>query len=199
MIKKIRYQSLKRHTFVDRNLTEIGSVEDLILAPDSLQATHLVLGAGFFEEFQEELGNKPNIDEIAALADMEQYSNTVYRVKKALDELEVTDTQGRVGFPHYLFCNLQKLKIHDLKGPTDGELHDYLISGENSAFCIQLPKFQYEMSMQGYRQKLEFLLPLNMVKINGEIITISTDTESLKSIIEKNLEMKMSGKSIIRI
>ncbi len=189
---------MKRYTIIDIENVEIGSIEDLILDPDSLDATHLILGAGFFEELQEELGNKPNIDEIVDLDLTEIIADDTLRIKLKISDLELTDEHGVVQFPHILYTDLKRYEIYINDVVNDGELHDYFIDGNKPAFIFQFPEFQYKMSMLGYRQKLEFVFPIEKVKIDEKKIKLDITEEDLIAVVE-NTGMKMTGKSIIYV
>ena len=199
MITGLRFHALKRYTFVDVEDTEVGSIEDLVLSPDTLYPTHLVLGAGFFEEYLEVLGKKPNIDELAEIFLMELIDNEIIYINKSLDDLIKTDENGKIPFPSMLFSELMKYQVFDTAGKIDCELLDFDISGESSSLIFSHNEIQDEMLLRGYKQRFELVIPLSKVSIADSTLTISTSKDEIINTIEKEIAPKMTGKSIIKI
>ena len=199
MIDNIRYYSLKQYTFVDTNDIEPGSIEDLVLSPDTLEPTHLILGAGFFEEFMEDIGNKENIDEIAELSKMEMKHDIVY-LNEQLEDLIRTNKDGSLPFDGILFSHIREFEIYDNNIMHDAEIHDLLIA-KPSALIIQSQNLQKEMKLKGYKQKLEMIIPLTKVKFDekNNIIRVLFDLDDIIAKIEQEIEPRYSGKSLIQL
>lgn len=198
MITGQRFLSLKRYTFVDVEDTEVGSIEDLVLSPNSLFPTHLVLGAGFFEEYLEVLGKKPDIDELAEIFLMEIIDNDVIYINKSLDDLIKTDENGIIPFPSILFSELQKYSLEDIDGKIDCELLDFEISGEHSMLIFSHNEIQEEMIQRGYKQRFELIIPLSTISINDSKLKIALSKDEIINKIEKDIPPKMTGKSIVK-
>ncbi|MCY3410946.1 MAG: hypothetical protein INQ03_04830 [Candidatus Heimdallarchaeota archaeon] len=197
MITNIRYQSMRRYTFVDINDVEVGSLEDLVLNPKDLSATHLLLGAGFFEEYMEEVGKRPNIDEIVEITKMDVIEDHVIQIHEKIDELQTTNENGEIPFDSILFSELITKSITINGTESDIEIDDYLID-TTPKLVIQLPSVQQALSMKGFRQKFEFLVPISNFTYS-ESINLTLDEQTLVDKIEQTGEYKMTGKTIIDV
>ena len=195
MFNKIRYSILKRRNFLDINNVE-ASIEDLLLDINSRHPTHLVIGAGFYEEFLEDIEEKDDIDELAELSIISEIDAITYRINDLIENLERTDKKGKPQFSAIKFQDLFKFKVFDKNNEEKQELFDYEIS-EHPYFIFNSYYLDNEMRTHGYGQRFEIYYSSSVVNIDLEnkIIQLPISFDNLVERITKNIEPKMRGKS----
>lgn len=198
MIHGLRYTSLKRFIFVDNEDLEVGSIEDLVLDPETLLPTHLVLGAGFFEEYMEIMGKRPDIDELVEVDKLEQQNDSVILIHQSIDDMIKTDETGLIPFPSILFSHLMTVNA-TLKSGEEVIISDYELSGGDSRLICHIQRLNDEMLKLQFRQRIELLIPLSRVKKSIDQLAISYTLDELIEITKQSVAPKLNGKSKIRI
>ncbi len=195
MFSKIRFSVLKRRNFLDLNNVE-ASIEDLLLDISTKRPTHLVVGAGFYEEFLEDIAEKDDIDELAELSIILEIDAITYRINDNIDNLEKTDNNGQPNFPAIKFQDLIKFEIVDENNDRKQELFDYEIS-DDPYFIFNSYDLDNQMRVHGYGQRFEIYYSTSIIKIDKENkkILLPVSFENLVERITKDIEPKMRGKS----
>ena len=195
MFNKIRFSVLKRRNFLDLSNVE-ASIEDLLLDINTKHPTHLVVGAGFYEEFLEDIEEKDDIDELAELSIILEIDAITYRINEDIDNLERTDKNGQPNFPAIKFQDLFKFEIVDKNNEKRQELFDYEIS-DNPYFIFNSYDLDNQMRMHGYGQRFEIYYSSSIINIDLENkkILLPLSFDNLVERITKSLEPKIRGKS----
>ncbi|MHA2249293.1 MAG: hypothetical protein ACXAD7_02975 [Candidatus Kariarchaeaceae archaeon] len=193
---KIRYSKLKRYNFVDINDVEIGSLEDIVVDKEGLFPTHLILGAGFFEEFLEELGKKGNIDELAPFDIISMDENDDVIIGKPVEELITTNEKGYLPISGYKYADLMKFIIKSQDETLDADLVDIELDGLNSRYFFRFHDLQDKLQQSGYGQRFEVSFLASHIKIEVEVLLIPSTLDELLESIKNNIEPKMRGKSL---
>lgn len=195
MFNKIRYSVLKRRNFLDINNVEV-SIEDLLLDVHTRHPTHLVIGAGFYEEFLEDIEEKDDIDELAELSIISEIDAITYRINDLVENLQRTDKKGNPPFSAIKFDDLLKFDILDKNNEQKQELFDFEIS-ENPYFIFNSYSLDNEMRTHGYGQRFEIYYASSLLNIDLEnkLIQLPVSFDNLVERITKNIEPKMRGKS----
>ena len=185
---------MRRYPFVDKSGLDIGSLEDVILRPKDLYPSHLLLGAGFFEEYMEEIGKRENIDEIAELGLVTIIGDEYFQVESNVADLPLTK-DGTLGIPGVLFSSLSTLKIFDGESEIDAELFDLEFDYEKSSFVINHYNLQSQLRGAGYYQRLEVYYPIKYITVTDTQLILPITTEQLFDRIQKEMEPLYKGKS----
>jgi hypothetical protein len=155
-----------------------------------------VIGAGFYEEYMEDIEEKDDIDELAELSMILEIDAITYRINEIIDNLVRTDKKGIAPFPAIKFQDLFKYDIINSDIENKLELFDFEIS-DDPYFIFNSYALDNEMRSHGYGQRFEIYYSSSLVTIDQENKRIQLPL-SFSNIIEritKNIEPKMRGKS----
>jgi len=184
---------------VDAKDQEMGTLEDFILDTTTMQPTHFILGGGFFEEYLESTGSIDDIDELAPLEIVDHIDNDYIVLVKTLDELETTNQDGALPIEGIKYSKFTKLSLEDREGPISAEIIDYEFEYEHSRIVLNHFTLQDELRSQGYMQKFEFIVPIDKVSIQDQLIHLDLAKTDLIQMAQEQVEPKSIGRSIIQI
>jgi hypothetical protein len=190
---KIRFSKLKRYHFVDVNDIDIGSLEDLVLDVGTLVPTHLLLGAGFFEELMEELGEKADVDEIAPIDIVSEKGQETMLVNSPFDILQTTSNKGALPFNGVKYSDLLKLPINDSSQQFEGSLIDIEIHGSISRFIFRSPLITENLQNQGYFQSFEISFLTSQITLQGNQILLPCAFKDILQKVQEVVEPQMRG------
>ena len=196
MLNKIRFSVLKRRNFLDLNNVE-ASIEDLLLDVNTKHPTHLVVGAGFYEEYMEDIEEKDDIDELAELSLILEIDPITYRINDIIENLERTDKNGIAPFPAIKFQDLFKYDIIDTNNEKKQELFDFEIS-DDPYFIFNSYDLDNEMRSHGYGQRFEIYYSASIIYVDQENkkIQLPVSFNKLVERISSSVEPKIRGKSL---
>jgi sporulation protein YlmC with PRC-barrel domain len=184
---------LKRYHFVDINNIDIGSLEDLVLDVDTLVPTHLLLGAGFFEELMEELGEKADVDELAPIEIVFEKAQEMMLVNLPFDNLQTTSNKGALPFKGVKYSDLLKLPIIDSSQQFEGSLSDIEIHGSKSRFIFRSPLITENLQNQGYYQSFEISFLTSHITLQDNQILLPCAFEDVLQKVREKVEPQMRG------
>jgi sporulation protein YlmC with PRC-barrel domain len=190
---KIRFSKLKRYHFVDINDIDIGSLEDLVLDVDTLVPTYLLLGAGFFEELMEELGEKADVDELAPIDSVSEKAQETMLVNLPFDDLQTTSNKGALPFAGIKYSDLLKLPIIDSSQQFEGSLIDMEIHGNKSRFIFRSPLITENLQNQGYYQSFEISFLTSQITLEDNQILLPCAFEDILQKVREIVEPQMKG------
>ena len=199
MIKGLQYKSLKNYTFVDAEDLEVGSIEDLLLDPKTLEPTHLMLGAGFFEEYMEVVGKRPDIDELADINLMEIIDNSTIHINSKIGDLQRTDEDGSIPFDTIPFSTISKMTYILGESTVEGDLLDFEINGSESKFIFQFPSMHEKLVMLGYKQRVIVAISIKQVVVENNIFKIKITLDQIIKRAESEIPPLLNGKSVLTI
>jgi hypothetical protein len=194
----IRYSKLKRYHLIDVNEVELN-LEDLILDQKTLIPTHLMLGAGFFEELMEELGKKGDIDELAPLNIIKEIDKEYMLIEMPFEELETTNKKGVLPFSAIKFSDLLKYNIKAGASEFYLKLNDIEINGSDSQFIFISPELKEQLLKENYRQRIEIQIKISNTIITHDTIQLPFTKQDIIALIRNSVEPKPRGKSTIKI
>jgi hypothetical protein len=177
----------------------MGSLEDVILDPENLTATHIILGGGFFEEYMESSGQIDDIDELAPLDIIDKIDNDYIVLTKQLEELETTDKEGNLPVNGFKYSDFVKLPLSDLSGEVDGEIFDYIFNYDDSYVVLIHQGVGSALMADQFYQKIELEIHIRHFSVKDGKIKLAKDPESMVAEVKQQVQPKSMGKSRVVI
>lgn len=193
----MRYSELKYYHFLDSEEQEMGTLEDLVLDTDTLEPSHLLLGAGFFAEFLEHKGDLEDIDELAPLDLVKEIDADYIILSESLSNLQTTSKEGKLPISGNKFSTLCKLPVFLQDNQIDAELFDIEINGKDSKLYFSYIELSKELGSHHYGQRFDICVRVDKVQINQETIRLPLSFDELRQYVIEEVEPKPRGRTTI--